>query len=60
VYGAFRARGVRVEEFEGVRYRRIDRLKQLLDDGRLDASLRWRDAARTERYAVSPSLMGDS
>jgi nucleoside-diphosphate-sugar epimerase len=61
LYGAFRARGVRVEEFEGVKYRRIDRIRQLLADGRLDASLRWRDddaprseAVRTEQCFVPP------
>jgi len=42
--GAFRCHGVRVEEFEGARYRRIDRVRQLLAEGHLDASLRWRDA----------------
>jgi nucleoside-diphosphate-sugar epimerase len=45
LFGAFRCHGVRVEEFEGARYRRIDRVTQLLAEGRLDESLRWCDAA---------------
>jgi nucleoside-diphosphate-sugar epimerase len=46
MYGAFRACGVEVGEFEGVKYRRIDHIKWLLADGRLDGSLRWRDDRR--------------
>jgi nucleoside-diphosphate-sugar epimerase len=57
LYGAFRARGVRVDEFEGVTYRRIDRLKQLLDAGRLDASLRWRDATRIDHQTPRQSAI---
>jgi nucleoside-diphosphate-sugar epimerase len=34
--------GLRLEEFEGPRYRRIDHIKMLLKTGRLDDTLRWR------------------
>jgi nucleoside-diphosphate-sugar epimerase len=33
--------GLRLEEFEGPRYRRIDHIKMLLKTGRLDKTLRW-------------------
>jgi nucleoside-diphosphate-sugar epimerase len=33
--------GLRLEEFEGPRYRRIDHIKMLLQTGRLDNTLRW-------------------
>jgi nucleoside-diphosphate-sugar epimerase len=42
LYDAFRASGLRLEEFEGPRYRRIDQIRQLLGNGRLDETLRWK------------------
>lgn len=41
---AYEAKGVRVEEFEGPRYRRLPHLKTLLESGRVDETLRWRTA----------------
>jgi nucleoside-diphosphate-sugar epimerase len=41
LYAAYQRVGLRLEEFEGPRYKRIDHIKQLLSEGRLDASLRW-------------------
>ncbi len=41
LYEAYRRVGVRVEDFEGPRFKRIDHIKQLLSDGRLDATMRW-------------------
>jgi len=41
LYETFVRRELKVEDFEGPRYRRIDRIKTLLADGRLDSSLRW-------------------
>jgi nucleoside-diphosphate-sugar epimerase len=41
LYGAYRATGLRLEDYEGPRFKRIDHLKQLLAEGRLDPSLRW-------------------
>jgi hypothetical protein len=33
--------GLRMEDFEGERYKRIDHIQRLLSSGRLNASLRW-------------------
>jgi nucleoside-diphosphate-sugar epimerase len=41
LYQAFVAKDLRVEDFEGPRYRRIDRIKTLLAQGELDQKLRW-------------------
>jgi nucleoside-diphosphate-sugar epimerase len=42
LYEAYKRVGLRAEDFEGSRYNRIDRIKHLLDSGRLDPNLRWR------------------
>ncbi|MCJ8145231.1 SDR family oxidoreductase [Ancylobacter sp. A5.8] len=47
LYAAYREVGVTVEDFEGPRFRRIDTLKRLIAEGRLDASLRWTGHAPT-------------
>jgi nucleoside-diphosphate-sugar epimerase len=36
--------GLRLEDFEGPRYKRISHIQQLLNSGRLDANLRWSQA----------------
>jgi hypothetical protein len=36
--------GLQLDEFEGPRYRRIDHIKMLIAEGRLDERLRWRAA----------------
>lgn len=41
LYGAFRKAGVKQKDFEGPRYKRVAHIQQLMDQGRLDASLRW-------------------
>ena len=41
LYEAYRAIGLKLEDFEGPRYRRIDQLKSLMASGHLDPSLRW-------------------
>ncbi|HWQ96045.1 MAG TPA: SDR family oxidoreductase [Candidatus Methylomirabilis sp.] len=41
LYEAYKKIGLRQEEFEGPRYRRIDHIKQLVSSGRLDSTLRW-------------------
>jgi nucleoside-diphosphate-sugar epimerase len=46
LYEAYKSVGLCVEDFEGVRYKRIDHIKSLLSSGRLDGSLRWTDRAR--------------
>jgi nucleoside-diphosphate-sugar epimerase len=42
LYQAYQRVGLAVDEFEGPRYRRVDRIKELLRHGRLDETLRWR------------------
>ncbi|MCL4803590.1 MAG: SDR family oxidoreductase [Anaerolineae bacterium] len=42
LYEAYQRVGLQVEEFEGPRYRRIDHIKMLMAEGRLDDRLRWR------------------
>lgn len=41
LYEAYQAVGLKLEDFEGPRYRRIDHIRMLLAEGRLDQSLRW-------------------
>jgi nucleoside-diphosphate-sugar epimerase len=42
LYLAYQAIGLKLEDFEGPRYRRLDQLKRLMAEGSLDADLRWR------------------
>jgi nucleoside-diphosphate-sugar epimerase len=41
LYDAYRKVGLRVGDFEGARYKRIDHIQRLLASGRLDSNLRW-------------------
>jgi hypothetical protein len=50
LYAAFQEVGLTLEEFEGPRYKRIAHVKYLVNSGRLDKRLRWR-----QRLAASPS-----
>lgn len=42
LYGAYRRVGVRLEDFEGERFKRVDHIKMLLETGELGPDLRWR------------------
>ena len=42
LYDAYRKVGLRVEDFEGPKYKRIDHIKKLLSAGRLGPDLRFR------------------
>jgi nucleoside-diphosphate-sugar epimerase len=42
LYEAYQRVGIKVEDFEGPRYRRIHHIKELIGSGRLDINLRWR------------------
>ena len=42
LYQAYVATGLTLEDFEGRRFKRIDHVKMLVDEGRLGADLRWR------------------
>jgi nucleoside-diphosphate-sugar epimerase len=48
LYEAYKKVGLRVEDFEGIRYKRIDHIKNLLATGRLDLSLRWTTPVSSE------------
>jgi nucleoside-diphosphate-sugar epimerase len=41
IHESYRRYGIRQEDFEGPRYKRIEHIKKLLSSGRLDANLRW-------------------
>ncbi len=43
LYDAYRTAGLTFEQFEGPRFRRLKRLQQLREEGRLDDDLRWAD-----------------
>jgi nucleoside-diphosphate-sugar epimerase len=43
LYEAYRKYAIKVEEFEGPKYKRIDRIRSLLNTHRLDHNLRWRE-----------------
>ena len=45
IYESYRAHGLGKDEYEGPRFRRIAQLRQLLDSGQLDDTLRWRQPA---------------
>jgi nucleoside-diphosphate-sugar epimerase len=42
LYKAFKENGLKLEEFEGPKYKRIDHIKQLIAGGSLEPDLRWR------------------
>ena len=46
LYEAYQKVGLRQEEFEGPRYRRIHHIKYLMDNGYLNQDLRWKKDAR--------------
>jgi hypothetical protein len=43
LYQAFKEHGLTIEELTGSRYQRIGHIRSLLERGRLDPDLRWRD-----------------
>jgi nucleoside-diphosphate-sugar epimerase len=45
LYAAYQQVGLKLDEFEGPRYRRISQIKSLIDSGRLDENFRWRELA---------------
>jgi nucleoside-diphosphate-sugar epimerase len=45
LYEAYQKYGVKLEEFEGPKYKRVDHIKQLLSRGALDSTLRWTEKA---------------
>ncbi len=45
LYDAYKRVGLRLEDFEGPKYKRIDHIKSLLSSGRLGPDLRWKQEA---------------
>jgi nucleoside-diphosphate-sugar epimerase len=43
IYEAYKKSDLKVEDFEGPRFKRIDHIKMLMATGKLDPSLRWRE-----------------
>ncbi|MBK6646980.1 MAG: NAD(P)-dependent oxidoreductase [Anaerolineales bacterium] len=41
LYETYQKAGLKLDEFEGPKYKRIDHIKQLINDGLLDETLRW-------------------
>lgn len=41
LYEVYKQCGLKLDEFEGPKYKRIDHIKLLLSEGKLDSSLRW-------------------
>lgn len=56
LYEAYQTVGLTLDEFEGVRYKRIAHVKELLAEGVLDADLRWVNASGEERSYASTVL----
>ncbi len=46
LYHAYRHVGLKLDDFEGPRYKRLAHIQELMAEGRLDTSLRWTAAAR--------------
>jgi nucleoside-diphosphate-sugar epimerase len=51
LFEAYTRLGIRLEDFEGPRYKRIDHIKMLLSSGTLSTDLRWTSSARTAERA---------
>lgn len=41
LHETYKKYGIKLDDFEGVRYKRIDHIRQLLASGKLDSNLRW-------------------
>jgi nucleoside-diphosphate-sugar epimerase len=46
LYEAYKRIGLKVEEIEGPRYKRIEQIKSLMDEGKLNNDVRWVTAPR--------------
>jgi nucleoside-diphosphate-sugar epimerase len=43
IYASYKKYGLKKEEYEGQKYKRIDHIKYLLESGQLDLTLRWKE-----------------
>lgn len=53
LYEAYKKVGLCLEDFEGIRYKRIDHIKHLLETKKLNQTLRWEPAEGESRREVS-------
>ena len=56
LYQAYQKYGVKLEEFEGPKYKRIDHIKQLLSAGDLDSTLRWTNPISGRQQILSEAI----
>ena len=56
LYQAYQKYGVKLEEFEGPKYKRIDHIKQLLSAGELDSTLRWTNPISGRQRMLSEAV----
>jgi len=52
LYEAYKQIGLKTEDFEGPKYKRIGQIKSLMDEGKLDHDVRWVNAAMPKAEAV--------
>lgn len=55
LYNLYRRVGLRLEDFEGPRFKRIDHIQKLLTTGRLDSTLRWQMNSVASKSRLVPS-----
>ena len=53
LYDAYKRYGLTLEDFLGARYQRIEHIRRLLRDGRIDATLRWRPSSTAATAGVA-------
>jgi nucleoside-diphosphate-sugar epimerase len=53
LYEAYQGVRLKVEDFEGPRYKRVAQIKRLLESGRLDEELRWTSTPKEQDVATS-------
>ena len=55
LYEAYRSVGLKLEDFEGPRYRRVDQIRDLIREGHLGPDLRWRSFPPRRDGGMAPS-----
>ncbi len=56
LFEAYQKHGLTLDEFEGPKFKRMDRIRQLLSTGQLDETLRWRTVSIEMHHAKEGSL----
>ncbi|MDH3217636.1 MAG: NAD-dependent dehydratase, partial [Candidatus Krumholzibacteria bacterium] len=52
LYDAYQGIGLKLEDFEGPKYKRIDHIRMLIRDGRLDDTLRWGNTSGASKHST--------